>query len=106
MGGFAARFGDGGEGARATATYYPDAVAGVHATLAALSALAARERTGFGSAIDLSQQETRGCARRGRARVARGRTPPHRRRRGRLLAGILRPPTAGSRSWATPSARA
>jgi crotonobetainyl-CoA:carnitine CoA-transferase CaiB-like acyl-CoA transferase len=58
MGGFAARFGDRSEPARATATYYPDAVAGVHATLAALSALAARERTGRGGAIDLSQQET------------------------------------------------
>jgi crotonobetainyl-CoA:carnitine CoA-transferase CaiB-like acyl-CoA transferase len=58
MGGFAARFGDRDEPARATATYYPDAVAGVHATLAALSALAARERTGRGGAIDLSQQET------------------------------------------------
>ncbi len=58
MGGFAARFGDRDEAARATATYYPDAVAGVHAALAALSALAARERTGRGSAIDLSQQET------------------------------------------------
>ncbi len=58
MGGFAARYGARDEAARATATYYPDAVAGVHATVAALAALAARERTGRGCEVDLSQQET------------------------------------------------
>ena len=57
MGGFAARFGPRDEAARVTATYYPDAVAGIHATLAALSGLAYRARTGRGCPIDLSQQE-------------------------------------------------
>lgn len=54
MGGFAARFGPPGEGARTSPTYYPDAVAGVHATVAVLAALSGRT----GAAIDLSQQET------------------------------------------------
>ena len=58
MGGFAARHGDRSEPARATTTYYPDAVAGIHATLAALSGLARRARTGRGAMLDLSQQET------------------------------------------------
>jgi crotonobetainyl-CoA:carnitine CoA-transferase CaiB-like acyl-CoA transferase len=58
MGGFAARYGARDEAARATATYYPDAVAGIHATVAALAALAARERSGRGCEVDLSQQET------------------------------------------------
>ncbi len=57
MGGFAARFGPRDEAARVTSTYYPDAVAGIHATLAALSGLAHRARTGRGCSIDLSQQE-------------------------------------------------
>jgi crotonobetainyl-CoA:carnitine CoA-transferase CaiB-like acyl-CoA transferase len=57
MGGFAARYGARDEPARTTATYYPDPVAGIHATVAALAALAARERTGRGSQVDLSQQE-------------------------------------------------
>ncbi|WP_199434083.1 CoA transferase [Qaidamihabitans albus] len=58
MGGFAARFGPPEAGARTSPTYYPDAVAGVHATVAVLAALAARAGGGPGSAIDLSQQET------------------------------------------------
>jgi crotonobetainyl-CoA:carnitine CoA-transferase CaiB-like acyl-CoA transferase len=58
MGGFAARFGYRDEGARATATYYPDAVAGLHGSVAVLAALTGRQRTGRGSFIDLSQQET------------------------------------------------
>jgi crotonobetainyl-CoA:carnitine CoA-transferase CaiB-like acyl-CoA transferase len=57
MGGFAARYGLRSEGARATNTYYPDLVAGLHGTIAALSALAARSLTGEGRLIDLSQQE-------------------------------------------------
>jgi crotonobetainyl-CoA:carnitine CoA-transferase CaiB-like acyl-CoA transferase len=57
MGGFAARYGTPEEGARATATYYPDLVAGLHGTIAALSALADRSVTGKGRLIDLSQQE-------------------------------------------------
>lgn len=58
MGGFAARYGTRGEGARSTNTYYPDLVAGLHGTVAALSALAAREASGGrGQLIDLSQQE-------------------------------------------------
>jgi crotonobetainyl-CoA:carnitine CoA-transferase CaiB-like acyl-CoA transferase len=57
MGGFAARYGTRDEGARSTNTYYPDCVAGLHGTIAALSALAAREATGRGQLIDLSQQE-------------------------------------------------
>jgi crotonobetainyl-CoA:carnitine CoA-transferase CaiB-like acyl-CoA transferase len=58
MGGFAARYGPPEEPARTTATYYPDPVAGLHATVAVLAALAARERTGRGALVDLSQQET------------------------------------------------
>lgn len=57
MGGFAARYGSRGEGARSTNTYYPDLVAGLHGTIAALSGLAARRATGRGQSIDLSQQE-------------------------------------------------
>ncbi|EHR61701.1 putative acyl-CoA transferase/carnitine dehydratase [Saccharomonospora cyanea NA-134] len=57
MGGFAARFGSPGEGARTSPTYYPDAVSGVHATVAVLAALAARAAGGPGAAIDFSQQE-------------------------------------------------
>ncbi len=57
MGGFAARYGTRSEAARSTNTYYPDLVAGLHGTVAALSALAARESTGCGSFVDLSQQE-------------------------------------------------
>ncbi len=57
MGGFAARYGSRHEGARSTNTYYPDLVAGLHGTIAALSGLAERERTGRGHQIDLSQQE-------------------------------------------------
>jgi crotonobetainyl-CoA:carnitine CoA-transferase CaiB-like acyl-CoA transferase len=57
MGGFAARYGTRDEGARSTNTYYPDLVAGLHGTIAALSGLAAKEATGRGRLIDLSQQE-------------------------------------------------
>ncbi|CAM2956931.1 CoA transferase [Saccharomonospora xinjiangensis] len=57
MGGFAARFGSPEEGARTSPTYYPDAVSGVHATVAVLAALAARAKGGPGAAIDFSQQE-------------------------------------------------
>lgn len=57
MGGFAARYGRRDEGARSTNTYYPDLVAGLHGTIAALAALADREATGAGQVIDLSQQE-------------------------------------------------
>lgn len=57
MGGFSAAFGYLDEGARATTTYYPDAVAGIHGTLALLSALTKRSSTGKGCVIDLSQQE-------------------------------------------------
>lgn len=53
MGGFAARFGSPEEGARTSPTYYPDAVAGVHATVAVFAALSAHT----GAAIDFSQQE-------------------------------------------------
>lgn len=57
MGGFSAGFGYVDEGARASTTYYPDAIAGIHGTLALLSALARRRSTGKGYVIDLSQQE-------------------------------------------------
>lgn len=57
MGGFAARFGYPDEGARVSTTYYPDDVAGLHATIAVLSGLARRSATGQGSFVDLSQQE-------------------------------------------------
>jgi crotonobetainyl-CoA:carnitine CoA-transferase CaiB-like acyl-CoA transferase len=46
MGGFAARYGYLDEGARTTSNYYPDAVAGLHGTVAALAGLAERQRTG------------------------------------------------------------
>lgn len=58
MGGFSARFGYADEGARASTTYYPDAIAGVHGALAVLAALTQRAATGRGTTIDLSQQET------------------------------------------------
>ncbi len=57
MGGLAARMGYDDEGARVTSTYYPDAVAGLHGTVALLAALAGREGTGRGGLVDLSQQE-------------------------------------------------
>ena len=57
MGGFAARFGYEDEGARVSTTYYPDDVAGLHATIAVLSGIARRAVTGEGSFVDLSQQE-------------------------------------------------
>lgn len=58
MGGLAARMGYLDEGARVTTTYYPDAVAGLHGTVALLAGLAGRAATGEGSFVDLSQQET------------------------------------------------
>lgn len=57
MGGFAARFGGPDERARISQTFYPDPVAGLHGVVAVLSALKARQQTGHGSLIDLSQQE-------------------------------------------------
>lgn len=57
MGGFAARYGTRDEAARSTNTYYPDLVAGIHGTVAALAALAARRSTGAGRLVDVSQQE-------------------------------------------------
>ncbi|HVF32091.1 MAG TPA: CoA transferase, partial [Acidimicrobiales bacterium] len=57
MGGFAARYGSRDEGARSTNTYYPDLVAGLHGTIAALAGLAACATTGAGRLIDVSQQE-------------------------------------------------
>jgi crotonobetainyl-CoA:carnitine CoA-transferase CaiB-like acyl-CoA transferase len=57
MGGLASRFGYEHEGARVSDTYYPDAVAGVHASVAVLAALARRRRTGDGMYLDMSQQE-------------------------------------------------
>lgn len=57
MGGFAARYGSRDEGARSTNTYYPDLVAGLHGTIAALAGLAACATTGAGRVIDVSQQE-------------------------------------------------
>jgi crotonobetainyl-CoA:carnitine CoA-transferase CaiB-like acyl-CoA transferase len=57
MGGFGARFGHRDEGARISQTYYPDAVAGIHATVALLAALERRRTTGAGGMVDLSQQE-------------------------------------------------
>ncbi|MCL4231882.1 MAG: CoA transferase [Dehalococcoidia bacterium] len=58
MGGMAVRFGHASEGARVSQTFYPDAVAGVHAVVALLAGLNRRDRDGHGLSIDLSQQET------------------------------------------------
>lgn len=57
MGGFGARFGPVSDGAGISNTYYPDCVAGLHATVATLAGLARRRRTGRGALFDLSQQE-------------------------------------------------
>jgi crotonobetainyl-CoA:carnitine CoA-transferase CaiB-like acyl-CoA transferase len=57
MGGFAALFGPPEAGARISQTYYPDPVAGLHASVAVLSMLERRDRTGDGGEIDLSHQE-------------------------------------------------
>lgn len=57
MGGLAARFGDPAGPPAVTSTYYPDAVAGVHAVFAVLAALAQRARSGRGCFVDMSQQE-------------------------------------------------
>lgn len=58
MGGLGALFGAPEEGARITQTYYPDPVAGLHASVAVLSMLERRERTNEGGEVDLSHQET------------------------------------------------
>jgi crotonobetainyl-CoA:carnitine CoA-transferase CaiB-like acyl-CoA transferase len=58
MGGFGAAFGPPEAGARISQTYFPDPVAGLHASLAVLSLLEQRERSGRGGEIDLSHQET------------------------------------------------
>jgi crotonobetainyl-CoA:carnitine CoA-transferase CaiB-like acyl-CoA transferase len=57
MGGFASLFGAPEEGARISQTYFPDPVAGLHASLAVLSMLERRERTGSGGEVDLSHAE-------------------------------------------------
>lgn len=57
MGGFASLFGPPDAGARISQTYFPDPVAGLHATLAVLTLLEQRERTGRGGEVDLSHQE-------------------------------------------------
>ncbi len=57
MGGFAALFGPPEAGARISQTYYPDPVAGLHASVAVLSMLERRDRTGLGGEVDLSHQE-------------------------------------------------
>lgn len=58
MGGFGALFGTPAEGARISQTYFPDPVAGLHATLSLLALLERRDREGVGGEIDLSHQET------------------------------------------------
>ena len=57
MGGFGARFGYEDEGARISDLYWPDPVAGVHAAFAIMSGIERRDRTGFGSDIDLAHME-------------------------------------------------
>jgi crotonobetainyl-CoA:carnitine CoA-transferase CaiB-like acyl-CoA transferase len=57
MGGLGSLFGAPEEGARISQTYYPDPVAGLHASLAALSMLERRDATGEGGEVDLSHQE-------------------------------------------------
>lgn len=58
LGGLASRFGYVDEGARVSQTFFPDGVAGIHASLALIAALEKRKRTGVGLYVDLSQQET------------------------------------------------
>ncbi len=58
MGGFGALFGPPRDGARISQTFFPDPVAGIHASVALLSMLERRERTGEGGEVDLSQQES------------------------------------------------
>ena len=58
MGGFGSLFGAPDEGARISRTYYPDPVSGLHASVAVLSMLERRDRTGLGGEVDLSHQET------------------------------------------------
>jgi crotonobetainyl-CoA:carnitine CoA-transferase CaiB-like acyl-CoA transferase len=57
MGGIGHRQGYEHEGARISNIYYPDPVAGVHATVALLAGLQRRDRTGKGIELDLSHQE-------------------------------------------------
>ncbi len=57
MGGIGQRQGYDHEGARISNIYYPDPVAGVHATTALLAGLHRRDVTGAGGEIDMSHQE-------------------------------------------------
>ena len=57
MGGIGHRQGYEHEGARISNIYYPDPVAGVHATVALLAGLHRRDGTGKGIELDLSHQE-------------------------------------------------
>ncbi|MCP3989614.1 MAG: hypothetical protein GY724_11105 [Actinomycetia bacterium] len=57
MGGIGHRQGYEQEGARISNIYYPDPVAGAHATVGLLAGLHRRDRTGKGMEIDLSHQE-------------------------------------------------
>ncbi len=57
MGGFAARWGYEHEGARVSDIYWPDSVAGTHASLAVLTGLARRDATGTGCEIDVSHHD-------------------------------------------------
>ena len=57
MGGIGQRQGYDHEGARISNIYYPDPVAGVHATVALLGGLHRRDLTGAGCEIDMSHQE-------------------------------------------------
>lgn len=61
MTGLASLLGYPGEGPLASAIAYPDAVAGVAAAAAILTALVYRQRTGEGQFIDLSQLEATTC---------------------------------------------
>ena len=62
MGGFGARFGYAGEGARISDLYWPDPVAGIHAALAVLTGIERRDRTGAGCEFDVSHMEAMWCA--------------------------------------------
>ena len=57
MGGIGHRQGYDHEGARISNIYYPDPIAGVHATTALLAGLHRRDLTGHGGEIDMSHQE-------------------------------------------------
>jgi crotonobetainyl-CoA:carnitine CoA-transferase CaiB-like acyl-CoA transferase len=62
MGGFGARFGYPGEGARISDLYWPDPVAGIHAALAVMAGIERRDRTGQGAEFDVSHMEAMWCA--------------------------------------------